>query len=267
MVSHPSINTNRVVVALLDGRRLKGFVYDFVPSGDTLNIFPSAGDPEDKRPATVVEFLACKAVFFVRTHLGNQKVAAEVRREAEDPKAEAPRGKKVKIVFSDGEEMTACTEVYNAKRFGFFVYPLDPRSNNLRTFVVNANVRKVLTAETLDAAANRLPEQERVMQLPPAVPGEAPEAASQDLKCEAALRVLNGEDPVELGREYGVPAEEITFWTRAFVQGGRGELSEGGVTGEAATNTLVTAMKARIRALEQDIERLKERRAEAVQGS
>jgi transposase-like protein len=267
VVSHPSINTNRVVVALLDGRRLKGFVYDFVPSGDTLNIFPSAGDPQDKRPATVVEFTACKAIFFVRSHLGNPQVAAEVRRAAEDPRTQAPRGKKVKIVFSDGEEMTACTEVYSPKRFGFFVYPLDPRSNNLRIFIVNANVRKVLTAKALDATANRLPERDRVVQLPPTAPGEAPEAASQDLKCEAALRVLNGESPLELGREYGVPAEDVTFWTRAFLQGGRGELSEGGVTGEAATNTLVTAMKARIRALEREIEKLKERRAAAVQGA
>src|SRR5258706_8186454 len=166
MVSHPSISTNRVVVALLDGRRLKGFVYDFEPSGGTLNIFPSAGDPKDKRPATVVEFTACKAIFFVRSHLGNEKVAAAVRRAAEDPKTRAPRGRKVRIIFSDGEEMMACTEVYNPKRFGFFVYPLDPRSNNLRIFIVNANVRQVLTAKSLDAKPNRPPDQERIARLP-----------------------------------------------------------------------------------------------------
>jgi uncharacterized protein DUF6982 len=262
VVSHPSINTNRVVVALLDGRRLKGFVYDFVPSGDTLNIFPSAGDPQDKRPATVVEFAACKAIFFVRTHLGNQQVAAEVRREAEDPKKRAPRGKKVKIVFSDGEEMVACTEVYNPKRFGFFVYPLDPRSNNLRIFIVNGNVRQVLTAKSLDATANRAPEQERIARLPP--PDDGTPEVAQDLKCEAALRVLNGEDPRELNKEYGVPAEDITFWTRAFLQGGRGELSEDGVTGEAATNTLVHALKNRILELEKQIARMKPKAASAM---
>lgn len=265
MPSHPSINTNKVVVALLDGRRLKGFVFDFFPGGKTLNVFPSFGDPSDKRPATVVEFAACKAIFFVRTHDGNAEAAAAARRAASDPKRHAPRGKKVKVVFSDGEEMICCTEVYNPRRSGFFAYSIDPRSNNLRIFIVNANVRQVLTARTLEASPNRPPVQERVarLALPPA-PWEEGAAIPQDLKCEAALRVLGGAAPADLAKEYGIPVEDVTFWTRSFLHSGRGSLSAEGVTGEPATDTLVDQLRARIRELEREVARLKESRPRAL---
>jgi len=260
MRSHPSINTNRVVVALLDGRRLKGYVFDFVPAGKSLNVFPSCGDPGDRRPATVVEFAACKAIFFVRSHLGDRKVAAEAREVSEDPRRRVPRGKKVRVVFSDGEEMTCCTEVYNPKRFGFFVYPLDPRSNNLRIFVVNSNVMKVMTAKTVDASPNRPPVEERVARIPPSASFEE-KGPDPDLKYEVALRILEGEDPADLEKEYGLSTDVLTAWTREFLKGGRDALSG---TVEPAMETLLNAFRGRIRDLEKELERAKKGAAKVL---
>ena len=260
-----SATANRVVVALLDGRRLKGYVFNFSTDAVDFNVFPDPKGDEKKSPATLVEFKACKAIFFVRTHEGSKEGRDAERKAAEDPARRPPRGTKIKIIFSDGEEMMACTEVYAPQKKGFFAYPMDARSNNLRIYIVNVNVRQVLTGSGLSGSTAAGPDQARLARLsksappPTHVPGKpaAGEAVPLDLKCEAALRVLNGDAPAELEQEYGIPAAVISYWTRVFLQAGRHSLSAEPAAGDLATETLLAELRRRIRDLEAEIEHKK----------
>jgi len=52
-------------------------------------------------------------------------------------------GRKVEVVFSDGEKLSGTTSTYTRTGPGFYVSPVDPQSNNQRIYVVNKNVRSV----------------------------------------------------------------------------------------------------------------------------
>ena len=52
-------------------------------------------------------------------------------------------GTKIEVTFQDGEVLVGSTMGYDLKRQGFFVFPADPQSNNLRAFVVSAAIKNV----------------------------------------------------------------------------------------------------------------------------
>ncbi len=54
-----------------------------------------------------------------------------------------PSGRKVEVTFKDSEVLVGSTMGYDPKRPGFFLFPPDPRSNNLKIFVISAAVSKV----------------------------------------------------------------------------------------------------------------------------
>jgi hypothetical protein len=45
------------------------------------------------------------------------------------------------ISFTDGETLQGCTDAYNPKRPGFFLFPTDAKSNNLRIFYCESKHR------------------------------------------------------------------------------------------------------------------------------
>ncbi len=55
----------------------------------------------------------------------------------------ASLGKKIGVVFVDGEMLAGYTHSYSPSNPGFFVTPVDPRSNNIRVFVVRDSVKEV----------------------------------------------------------------------------------------------------------------------------
>jgi hypothetical protein len=61
---------NRVVVAFLDGRRLKGYVFNFSALKETFRLFPS--EPGDQKSGSDVSMKDLKAVFFVKDFAGNR---------------------------------------------------------------------------------------------------------------------------------------------------------------------------------------------------
>jgi hypothetical protein len=137
MATTPKIpaGTNQAVVAFLDGRRLKGFIYNFSPLNQTFSLFSEGASPNSR--GTVVTFKELKAVFFVRDFCGNPDY-----RESEP--AEAPRhGRKIEVTFTDGEALAGINDTYNPQKLGFFIFPLDPQSNNTRIFIINQNVRSI----------------------------------------------------------------------------------------------------------------------------
>lgn len=129
------VQTNKVVVAVVDKRRIKGFVYNFSAMRDTFSVFPT--ESAHKCEANDVQLKNVKAVFFVKDFAGNG-----TRTDVQSPE-QLGRGRKMEIVFCDGEKMIGTTEAYHPQKPGFFIFPADTDGNNARVFVVNANLRSV----------------------------------------------------------------------------------------------------------------------------
>lgn len=126
---------NRAVVAFLDGRRLKGYLFNFSALKESFRLFPEG--PEGQQSGSDILMKDLKAIFFVKDFAGNPDYRNPPADEA------AKRGRKVAVTFRDGEEFSGTTEGYNPQKLGFFVFPHDEKGNNLRVFVVNRNVRHV----------------------------------------------------------------------------------------------------------------------------
>jgi hypothetical protein len=129
---------NRVVARYLDGRVLKGQTADFLPAKPLFHVVQA---PQAGAGGQVVEVRLAdlKAVFFVKDLVGNAAYN-EGKAFADGARAQ---GRKVEVEFSDGETIVGTTQGYQPDRPGFFVVPVDPKSNNERCFVVMAAVKKV----------------------------------------------------------------------------------------------------------------------------
>jgi hypothetical protein len=126
---------NKVVVGFLSGGRTRGYVHDFSPLEESFELLPQ-DDPLQGQGVTVA-IKDLKAVFFVWEFTGNVESQSSPRRGA--PTA----GRIIEVTFTDGEKIVGKTEGHNSQRSGFFMYPADPRDNNIRIFVVTKNTRQV----------------------------------------------------------------------------------------------------------------------------
>jgi hypothetical protein len=127
----------KVVARFADNRLMKGYTQDFFPNKSLFHIHPV--DSPGSREGIEVLVKDLKALFFVRDFQGNPDYD---ERKAFDPK-EQISGKKVEVTFLDGEVLVGTTLGYDPKRPGFFIHPLDPKSNNIRVFVSSLAVRSV----------------------------------------------------------------------------------------------------------------------------
>lgn len=126
---------NKVVVACLDGQRLKGYIFNFAANRDQFRLFS-----DEKSPAsagTDIKLPAVKAIFFVKEFSGHK--------EHHDHYELAPgaHGRKLEVTFLDGETIIGTTEAYSPQKPGFFIFPADAESNNNRIFIVSKSVREV----------------------------------------------------------------------------------------------------------------------------
>lgn len=125
---------NRVVARFRDGRLVKGVTSDFLPARDLFHVAPEGGGA----PVTVWH-ADLKAVFFVRNFVGNRYHLARNEFEA----GKLAIGKKIRVVFEDGEVLVGTTQSYHPGRPGFFVVPADPAVNTERCYVIVAATREV----------------------------------------------------------------------------------------------------------------------------
>jgi hypothetical protein len=126
----------KVVVRYLSGQVLKGFTQDFLPNKDRFHLHP----PDKSSKESVEVFTKdLKAIFFVQDFAGNPKY--DERKKYMD--AEKPQGRKVEVTFVDGEILVGSTLGYDPKRPGFFLFPVDPKSNNIRVFAISPAVKNV----------------------------------------------------------------------------------------------------------------------------
>ncbi len=135
---------NKVVVRYKDGRLVKGTTMDFVPGKATFHL-EILGSGE----ITEIQMETLKAIFFVKSFDGKPDYA-ETREFP--PKPPAAKGRKIAVVFSDGEILTGYTLAYDPRRSGFFVMPTDEMSNNDRVYVVRSAIAEV----GIGASADRI---------------------------------------------------------------------------------------------------------------
>jgi hypothetical protein len=126
----------KVVARYIDGRIVKGLSQDFFPNKDRFHVSPA-----NKPPGETVEILLkeLKAVFFVRDFSGD----AQYNERKEYIQGDKPSGRKIEVTFKDGEVLVGTTLGYDPNRSGFFLFPADPKSNNVRVFAVTTAVKKV----------------------------------------------------------------------------------------------------------------------------
>lgn len=117
-----------VVAGYRDGRRVKGLTLDFLPTREAFHVETAEGDVVEIRLRDL------KSVFFVRDLNGDPSYQTV---NEFDPSTTLT-GRRIRVVYFDGEELVGTTQGYQPNRPGFFVVPADREGNNQRVFVVQA---------------------------------------------------------------------------------------------------------------------------------
>ncbi len=141
--------TLRVVARFLDGKLLKGTSEDFFPNRPLFHIQPADGGP-----AHEVQCRDLKAIFFVRDFAGDPN-RHDIQGFVDGPGVTA-RGKKIAVRFKDGELVCGYTLTYTPERKGFFMFPADEGSNNLRIYVMTHATASVKAGPQAEAMAKQL---------------------------------------------------------------------------------------------------------------
>lgn len=155
----PGIRENNLVVARYrTGQVVKGYTRDFFPDRPVFHVLPKGG-----AQAVPVKTAELKAVFFVRDLLGNRLRHKNRRFPAQDLGPQT--GRRIAVLFQDGELLVGHAQTYSPERPGFFVFPHDPHGNNLRVYVLRAATKQVKLGPQAEELARSAP---RPKQKPPA---------------------------------------------------------------------------------------------------
>jgi hypothetical protein len=122
---------NRVVVKFKDNTVSKGKTNDFFPNKTQFHLEEMNGDIVE------ISIEDLKAIFFVKDFEGNKNHKDNYSDEI------AAGGRKIKVVFFNGETVVGYTLAYSPDRQGFFMAPADLQGNNERVFVVKSATEKI----------------------------------------------------------------------------------------------------------------------------
>jgi hypothetical protein len=128
---------NKVVVRFADGRVVKGTTADLFPAKEKFHL--SVANAATGTTPVEIHTKDLKALFFVKDFAGDPQ---HVKRNEFDP-SRSPTGRKIRVVFKDGEVLVGTTTGYQPGRPGFFLVPADADSNNERCYVVAAAAREI----------------------------------------------------------------------------------------------------------------------------
>ncbi len=136
------MSNDKTVMRFNDGSTLKGYLDDFLPKASTVSL-REVGTSK-VHPINIEEI---KAIFFVRSfegdHTYNEKKTYGISK---------PRGQRVYIKFRDGESLVGFLEgdvpwergFFLSKRDkdlkGFYLWPVDGDTNNIKVIVVASSV-------------------------------------------------------------------------------------------------------------------------------
>ncbi len=127
----------KIIARYTNGKIIKGYTPDFFPKKPFFHVYKSVFESENE--GVKVHLKELKAVFFVKDFEGNP--SHDERKEF--AKDQNLHGRKIEITFRDSEILVGTTTGYDPHREGFFLFPVDPQSNNLRVFVLSRAVKKV----------------------------------------------------------------------------------------------------------------------------
>jgi len=130
---------NKVVARYVDGRTVKGTTVDFFPAKDVFHVIDAAAPAGS--PPVLINKQELKALFFVRDLEGDPQRIKD--KEAFPTRVAA--GRRLQVVFKDGEVLTGTTAGYQPGRPGFFLEPEDASSNVERCYIVTASTREIVT--------------------------------------------------------------------------------------------------------------------------
>lgn len=133
------MHKKKAVVKYKDGKILKGWIEDFRLDRETFMLFPLIEYSEKDRME--INFNSLKAVFFVKDFLGDKNYK-KVRTFNVDLKI-TPSQRKLIVNFEDGEHLYGTSHNYGRYKVGFFMYPVDPKDNSERIFIVHSAVESV----------------------------------------------------------------------------------------------------------------------------
>jgi len=127
----------KVVARYTNGTVIKGFTHDFSPNKDRFHLIPVDGR---SRGTIEVVVSRLKAIFVVRDFNGDP----QYKERKTFVKGENSSGLRLEVTFKDGEVMVGQTLLgHDPKKQGFFIFPSDPMSNNIRVFVVSSSVKSI----------------------------------------------------------------------------------------------------------------------------
>jgi hypothetical protein len=121
-----------------DRRLLKGFATHPAGSVSSLDVVPL--DQRDQ-PVTV-RLESVKAIFFVKEFAGDAGYSESKAFSSDEPY----RPGRVAFHMEDGEVLVGVVDDYQPDSEGFFLTPVDPRSNNVRCFVSAAAIMRASMA-------------------------------------------------------------------------------------------------------------------------
>jgi hypothetical protein len=122
---------NKVVVKYKDGALIKGQTGDFFPNKTTFHMETLHGELKE------IQLAELKAVFFVKDFEGNKDHVKTYHDHV------AGGGRKIKVIFQDGEEIIGYTLGYSPERQGFMLLPGDLSGNNERIYVLKSGTKKI----------------------------------------------------------------------------------------------------------------------------
>lgn len=122
---------NKVAAHFQDGRVVKGTTADFTPAKAAFHILSGEAGAAHLVEVRLEEL---KGLFFVKDLEGD---LGHAKSNLFDLKDLTP-GRRIRILFRDGEVMKGYTQGYEPGRPGFFVIPADRQSNTERAYIVTA---------------------------------------------------------------------------------------------------------------------------------
>lgn len=131
------MEVSKIVARFQDGKMVKGYTQNFFPNRPVFHVLPTEGASTTK--SVEIQVSELKAVFFVRDFVGNK---GHDERKGLDP-GEKVQGRPIEVTFKDGEVLVGSTTGYDPKRPGFFFFPIDPKSNNIKAYILSSAIKGV----------------------------------------------------------------------------------------------------------------------------
>ena len=131
------MEARKIVARFQNGKIVKGYTQNFFPNRPVFHVLPM--DAASKTDPIEIQVSELKAVFFVRDFVGNK---GHDERKGLAP-GEKVQGRLIEVIFRDGEVLVGSTTGYDPKRPGFFFFPIDPKSNNIKAYILSSALRGV----------------------------------------------------------------------------------------------------------------------------